>query len=54
MQKKFAVVGLKSCTKSEIPDEIKRFKQRGWLVEHKTCYKNGDKLPYNGVLLLRR
>lgn len=51
---KLVVAGLRSCSKEDIPKEISRFKQKGWLVEHKTCYKNGDNLPYNGVLLLRR
>lgn len=54
MSKKFTVVGLKSCTKSEVSDEIKRFKKEGWLVEHKTTYTNGDLLPHNGVLHLKR
>jgi DNA polymerase IIIc chi subunit len=49
-----ASVGLKTATKEEIADHITTYRRQGYHVNHKTLRKNGQPLPYNGVLQLSR
>lgn len=51
-RRKRSVIGMRSWTREELVD----FKQ--WLStnyikhEHRTTLKNGDKLPFNGILII--
>jgi len=47
------IVGLKSCTLSEVEDLIKDYQKEGYKVWHKTKNASGKLLSYNGVLELR-
>ena len=53
-RKKFSVIGLKIASPQEITSMGKFYTEKGYKVTHKTTYTDGDKLPFNGVLLIDR
>ena len=53
MPNKPRVVGLRCCTKDEITHYIKKYREKGYDVKHLTQDKDGNSLPYNGVLKLK-
>ena len=53
-RKPVSVTGLRDATPHEISKMKTFYRSKGYKVKHKTHLDNGDKLPYNGILIIDR
>lgn len=47
-------IGLRDATGEEISEMIKLYRGEGRFIKHLTRRKDGSKLPFNGVLIIKR